>query len=165
MRKLLLFTVIFSIFVIGGCKKNQDVPVNKYGVNITDIQTIDKAGYDKLKEENKDKIILFNFFGSWCPPCKAETPYFIDVYEKYKNDNFLIVGLSVDPNKEDAIEFVNRYGITYPVYIADISLQNDFKIRNIPTTLIVKDGMLVRSFPGQIPENLLIQMAKTGRKE
>ena len=136
MKKLLLLTTVFTLLFIGACKKTQDGPLNKYGVNITSIESIDKVGYDRLKEENKDKIILFNFFGSWCPPCKAETPYFIDVYEKYKDKNFLIVGLSVDPIKEDAIEFVNKYGITYPVFLADRSLQDAFKIKNIPTTLI-----------------------------
>lgn len=107
------------------------------------IQTVTKGFIDQLKEEHKGKVMIVNFFASWCPPCRGETPDFVAAYEKHKAENFVIVGLSVDKKPEDAAKFVEEFKITYPVYLADGALGSEMSIGTIPTSLIYKpDGKL-----------------------
>jgi len=108
-----------------------------------DIKTVSAGFVDQLKEEYKGKTMIVNFFASWCPPCRGETPDFIAAYEKHKDDNFVIVGLSLDKKPEEAVDFIKEFGITYPVYHADGSLGSQMNINTIPTSIIYKpDGKL-----------------------
>ena len=107
------------------------------------IETVSAGFIEKIKEEHKGKTIIVNFFASWCPPCRGETPDFIAAYEKHKNDNFIIIGLSVDKKQKDAVKFINEFKVTYPVYHADSSLGAEMSIGTIPTSIIYKpDGKL-----------------------
>ena len=107
--------------------------------------------------------MLINFFGSWCAPCKAETPDFIEVYEKYKDKNFVIIGLAVDNNVNDAIEFVNNFGVTYPVFQANEELIKYFRVGPIPTSLLFdKNGKYMNQFIGYMDKSIAIQIAELG---
>ncbi len=122
-------------------------------------------GYEKIMAENKGKVILLNFFGSWCPPCKLETPGFVKAYNENKDKNFIIIGIAVDKNQEDIKKFIDEYKITYPVYQADESLIRYFNIGPIPTSFIFhKDGTLLQSFVGFISEAILTQIVALGEK-
>lgn len=162
MKKLVIILVICCFFVLGCGKKKEtsQVPL------ISDISIIDIAAYDKLKEENKGKLVIINFFASWCPPCKLETPDFVSVYNDYKDKNFVIVGISIDDNKHDAIDFVNEFGVTYPVYIADPTLRKKFGVSKVPTNFVYSnDGELANIIEGMISGSMLRRMAELAAGE
>lgn len=169
MKKYLL--VIFSLLlitVIAGCNKkeessSQNKQVSAKG-NIQSMQVLNVEDYGKMMKEHIGKIVLVNFFGSWCPPCKAETPDFVEVYEKYKDkNNFVIIGIAVDDDQSKAIEFVNTYGVTYPVYQADRSLLSYFAISPIPTSFVFgKDGNLIDSMVGYMSKDIVERIAQFG---
>lgn len=161
MKKIhLLAAILFILPLFTGCKNEKaDMP----SPIINDMQVMDKNLYNKIKEENKGKIVLINFFASWCPPCKMETPDFVDVYNQYKDKNFIIIGVSGDDNKKNAVDFVNRYGIEYPVYIADKSFQAYYGVSKYPTTFLLdKGGKLVDIYEGMLTKDYLIQLAAAG---
>lgn len=175
MKKYLL--VIFSLLLIltvFGCNKkdestnqqtgnsqNQQAPAK---VNVQSMKVLNVEDYKLMMQEHKGKIVLLNFFGSWCPPCKAETPDFVQVYEKYKDkNNFIIIGIAVDDDQSKALEFVNTYGVTYPVYQADRSLLSYFAINPIPTSFVFdKDGNLLDSMVGYISKDIVERIAQFG---
>jgi peroxiredoxin len=64
------------------------------------------------------KVILLNFWATWCPPCRREIPAFIDLYDKYRDKGFIIVGMALD-SKQNAIDFVDPMGINYPILIGE----------------------------------------------
>jgi len=70
-----------------------------------------------IKEWN-GKVILLNFWATWCPPCRHEIPGFIKMYNKYKTKGFTIVGIALD-TKQNAIDFLDPMGINYPVLVAE----------------------------------------------
>ncbi len=106
MKKLLLMMLLLSLFcVMTGCNKNQNstsssnAPVVSNGMEILNTER-----FKSVLQEHSGKVILVNFFGSWCPPCKAETPDFVQVYEKYKDKNkFVIIGIAVDQNQAKSL--------------------------------------------------------------
>ena len=94
----------------------------------------------------KGKTVVINFWATWCGPCRAEIPGFIEVYEKYKSKGLEIVGVSVDEGGwSDVKPFVKEYKIDYPVVLATKKVEKEYgNIDAIPTTFIVdKNGFIV----------------------
>jgi thiol-disulfide isomerase/thioredoxin len=96
------------------------------------------------------KVILLNFWATWCGPCRAEIPDLIQLQNKYR-DRLQILGLVVDDDDQDAIkEFVEKFGINYPVAIAS----NDTRIQYggiaaLPTSFVLDaEGRIVQKHEG-----------------
>jgi len=154
MRKLLsvVFLLLFTIIVVGCGDSDVKAPESNRAVMGID-------GLDKIKAEHAGKVILVNFFASWCPPCRAEVPDFVKVYGKLKDKNFVIIGLSVDEKKSALEQFVVEQKIPYPVYFADPALSRKYGIQTIPTNIFYgADGQLAEIKIGQISEKFIEDM-------
>ncbi len=166
MKKLLLMMLLLSLFcVMTGCNKNQNSTSSSNATVVSNgMEILNTERFKSVLQEHSGKVILVNFFGSWCPPCKAETPDFVQVYEKYKDKNkFVIIGIAVDQNQANVLQFVKDFGITYPVYQADTSLLEYFQINPIPTSFLFdKDGSLLDSMVGYMSRNIVEQIAQYG---
>jgi thiol-disulfide isomerase/thioredoxin len=96
------------------------------------------------------KVILLNFWATWCGPCRAEIPDLIQLQNKYK-DRLQILGLVVDDDDQDAIkEFVEKFGINYPVAIAtDDTRMRYGGIAALPTSFVLDaEGRIVQKHEG-----------------
>lgn len=94
----------------------------------------------------KGKTVVVNFWATWCGPCRAEIPGFMEVYEKYKSKGLEIVGISLDEGGwSDVGPFVKQLNIPYPVVLGNSKVAEQYgNIDAIPTTFIVdKDGHIV----------------------
>lgn len=94
----------------------------------------------------KGKTVVLNFWATWCGPCRAEIPGFIQVYDKYKSRGLEIVGISLDEGGwGDVKPFVKKYAIPYPVVLGNNTVAEQYgNIEAIPTTFIIdKDGLVV----------------------
>jgi len=112
----------------------------------------------------KGKLVLVNFWATWCGPCRAEIPAFIDMYEQYKDKGLEIVGISVDDNGWSEVKpFVEKYKINYPVVLDNGSVARAYgNISAIPTTFIVdKEGNLVDRHIGLMKREMLESLIKS----
>ena len=103
----------------------------------------------------RGKVVVVNFWATWCGPCRAEIPGFVDVYEKYKSKGLEIVGISLDEGGwHDVKPFVKEYNISYPVVLGNNRVARDYgNIDAIPTTFIVdKHGNIVSRHIGYMKE-------------
>ncbi len=100
------------------------------------IENIDTGEFLSLINENKGKLILVNFFASWCPPCVKEVPDFVKITKEYSADEILIIGLSVDVDKESLQRFIKEQNVNYPVYYASKELAASYKVMAIPRNII-----------------------------
>ena len=103
----------------------------------------------------KGKIVLLNFWATWCGPCKAEIPIFVELQEKYQED-LVIVGFSVDDTADKAKAFADEYQINYPILLGEgrEDVQDAYgPIWGIPASfLISKDGKVCRKHLGIAPK-------------
>ena len=106
----------------------------------------------------KGKAILVTFFATWCPPCLQEIPTLKLVHEKYGQQGFAVLALSVDEGGAGVVaQLVQRQKITYPVLMADRVTAKKFGgIPGVPTSFLVnKDGHVIKKYPGYVPRALL----------
>lgn len=92
----------------------------------------------------RGKVVFLNFWATWCPPCRMELPSMEKLYEKLRNQPFIIIGVNVDEADPNGVKnFVKNMNLTFPVLLDDGSVSKLYNINAIPTTIIIKkDGMI-----------------------
>ena len=105
--------------------------------------------------KDPNKVVLLNFWATWCGPCKAEIPGFIELQEKYK-DKLTIIGYSVDDTAELAKKYATEYKMNYPIVLGEgrEDVQDAYgPIWGIPASFIIsKDGKVCRKHMGIAPK-------------
>lgn len=156
MKKIFLknmLLIALSIFMVAGCDAAK--PGIKQGLkpkesasaapdfNLTTVVEGNKITLSALK----GKVVIINFWATWCRPCRKEIPGFIKIYERYKTKEVEIIGISLDRmSGGDMASFIQQYNINYPVVFGDNKVTEDYGgIRAIPTTFIVDKKGTIRS--------------------
>jgi len=103
------------------------------------------------------KIILLNFWATWCPPCRQEIPYLNELYKLYKKDGLEVIGIALDRGGPEAVQkFVEKMKVEYINLMADEAVVEAFSnipgmgpIQGIPITFIIdRKGQICRRFLG-----------------
>ena len=140
-----------------------------YTFNISNINDVNHTVTIENKDINisnvSERIIVLNFFATWCPPCQGQLPYLVDLQKKYEGKLF-IAGLLVNdtPDKEALESFLKEYGVDY--FVASSSQNDDLaqlaieklhlpKDLPIPITVLFKDGHYYSHYEGAVPVEML----------
>lgn len=128
--------------------------------------TIVKEGNNFTLDNLKGKVVIFDIFATWCPPCRAEASHLASLQSKYKDD-LVIAGVSIqkDLTAADIVEFKNEHGANYMMLVSDENRKLAFSIAStldglesdfpIPLMVMYKDGKLVNYYVGATPEEFI----------
>ena len=159
MKHMLSISVVLVVFLFTACaaqsEKRQKAP--NFSLQTQNGKVIELS---KLK----GKVVLMNFWATWCPPCRAEIPDLIEVYNTYKSKGFEIVGIALDEDGWSKVApYIEEVKINYPVVLGSTKVVQQYGgIEAIPTTFIVdKKGYIVASQVGLVSKELLEQKLKS----
>ncbi|BBD07358.1 TlpA family protein disulfide reductase [Desulfovibrio ferrophilus] len=106
----------------------------------------------ELVAKEQGRVVVINFWASWCGPCRREFPALKKLRTRFKDSELLLLGVSLDFDREMYTEFVTAQRFAYPVRLGDSQIMNDMNIEAIPKTLIFDmDGNLAQNHDGPAP--------------
>ena len=111
-------------------------------------------------EDLRDKVVMLDFWASWCQPCRDEAPALAQVYREYRERDVEFVGINLWDNPGDAELFLQQEGHEYPNGIdAEGKIAISYGVRGIPEKFFIsRDGVIARKFTGPMNPDLLRQI-------
>ena len=171
-KVLSVFMILFLTAGIWGCQKTAESkePVYQADDNTSGLETRnndDLAPDFTLKltngkniklSDHKGKIVIIDFWATWCAPCRRGIPDLVEIQNKYQKD-VLIIGISLDnETKPDVVPFIEQFKINYPVAYATMEVYQAYgNIESIPTSFIVdQTGKIVDKHVGLVNKSVYI---------
>lgn len=151
-KNLIYLCCLSLIFVLSAANGAQAVvpPWEIEGLRakeIPDFQIKDITGKTITNKELQGKVVLLNFWATWCRPCAQEMPAFERLYQRYKDKGLVIVGISVDSETDFVKNFLKKISVTFPIAVDTKSeVANAYKVFTYPTTFLVDRHGVVQDF-------------------
>ena len=127
-------------------------PAPRFTVALFSRGTFDTADY-------RGRVLVVNFWASWCIPCRAEAPRLQHTWERYRSRGVVVVGVNIQDEENAAREFLREFGQTFPTGM-DLSgrISIDYGVYGIPETFIIdQQGRIVYKHVGEISEQILVE--------
>lgn len=122
-----------------------------------DFVLFDIYGNERSLSDYKGKVVILDFWTTWCPPCKAEIPHFIELYRDYKKRGFEMIGIALDWNADRVVRpFVEKNGINYTVLLGKEEVTDLYGgIISIPTTFVIdRQGKIRNKYVGYVDKEV-----------
>jgi thiol-disulfide isomerase/thioredoxin len=131
---------LVGVFFLPHCGKEKK-PQSALAPDFT-LKTLD--GPEIALSQLKGKVVLLDFWATWCGPCRESTPHLIQLYKTHHENGFELIGMSVDKGDEKVVRnFVHSMDIPYPIVIAPEELVRNYRVTGIPTTFLIdKEGKI-----------------------
>jgi peroxiredoxin len=119
---------------------------------------ISLAGY-------RGKVVVLDLWATWCPPCRVEIPFLVELYEEHKDAGLVVIGIGLDDGGAKVLKpFVEQYGVTYPVLVGNREVGQRYQVRGIPTTFVIdRNGRIAAKHLGFRPSDADVMRAEVAR--
>ncbi len=158
---IVLALVVLMVTLASGFRRDpRDIRTGTIGdpAPAFDLERLDEPGRVRLADF-RGKVVVVNFFASWCIPCKEEAPHLIRAWERYRTSDVMFVGIVYQDEPAAARDFHDRMGQTWPIAMDDQGRTAfGFGVFGIPETFFVRpDGVIEGRHIGPITEATLIR--------
>jgi peroxiredoxin len=122
-----------------------------FALKDVDGKALDLADY-------RGKVVLLDYWATWCVPCRSEIPHFVEFQDKYASQGFQVMGISMDDGPQPVQEFYKQFKMNYPVAMGTTQLAESYGgILGLPVTFLVgRDGKIAAKYVG-LTETSVIQ--------
>ena len=143
--------VAIAAFSLGGGETNKPIEIPATPVMSSSVQ--------KSLEAYRGKVVVLDFWATWCGPCRTEIPGLIELQKKYRDQGVEIIGVSLDPitpggGASAVAPFMKSYGINYTILMVDSqAAMNGYDVsKGIPTKYVLdREGKVVKTYVGARP--------------
>ena len=139
-------------------------PAPEFSLKDSDGRTVKLADF-------KGKVVLLNFWATWCGPCKIEIPWFAEFEQKYKDRGFAIIGVAMDDEGWEVVKpYVAKSKINYRIVIGNDDVAASYGgVDSLPTTMIIdQDGRITSTHVGLVSksnyEDEIVKLLNTGKR-
>jgi|ATLU01.1.fsa_nt_gi peroxiredoxin len=103
-----------------------------------DFSLLDIAGKAHGLSDYRGRVLIVNFWATWCPPCREEMPSMQRAWEQLRDDNVVILGINVGEDKEAILRFTAEYPVTFPLLMdQDSRVSNEWSVLGLPSTFAI----------------------------
>ncbi len=158
----LFISAILFFFIINNT--NGEPEEGPYPPNYKTVNSADMVNLSDFK----GKVVILDFWATWCPPCRKGIPDLVELKKEFKNKDFEIIGISLDTftrggaTKNDVIPFIKDYRINYPIVVGNPQIAQQYGgVRSIPTSFVIdKQGYIVSYYQGLIEKEQYLKDIK-----
>jgi len=135
-----------GFFLLPQCGKEKESPAGL----APDFTLKTLAGQEITLSRLKGKVVLLDFWATWCGPCRESIPHLIQLYSHYRENGFELVGMDVDKGDVETVrKFVKSMDIPYPIVVAPDDVVKSYRVNSIPATILIdKEGNIRERITG-----------------
>jgi cytochrome c biogenesis protein CcmG/thiol:disulfide interchange protein DsbE len=159
-EKLTVLFLFLGVAILFGCAKTAQEKNPNPGF---DFDLPDLNGKIVSLQDFEGKVLVINFWATWCPPCEEEMPKLNQLQQKYKKNDLVVIGIALDKDSLDLVEpFVRKKGIEYPILKGNEEILKNLRdFAGVPTTLIVdQNGDIKKKYDGSFDKDDLEKSLK-----
>jgi peroxiredoxin len=153
------FSLLGLTLLLTGCQTDASAPAP----TATSRPPAPDFALETLAEETvrlsdfKGRVVLVNFWASWCPPCRDEMPALEAYYQDHKDEGLVILGVNVKDSKGAITAFLEEHTVSFPIVLdRDAKTAGMYDITGLPTTVFVdREGMVIGTWPGMVTKTFL----------
>lgn len=170
--KFIVVGLVFALAVLPGCGgRDEDAGRDEAAVeggastaDATEIGTTegkfpppidlpDLAGNNVTLADFEGKVVVLDLWATWCPPCRQEIPFLVELYDDLKDDGLVVVGVGLDEGGAGVLKpYAEANGVTYPILVGHRGVQDAYGVTGIPTTFFIgRNGRIASKHVGYHP--------------
>jgi|SRR5271157_4611480 len=152
-KRILIYGIValclLGLYVAGRRTAQRPKPTAS-GNAAPDFTVTDIDGKKLSLSDYRGKVVLLDFWATWCTPCRAEIPAFVEMQQKYGPQGFQVVGISMDDDAKPVKEFYRQFNMNYPVALGDDKLAQSFGgVLGLPVNFIIdREGRIHAKYLG-----------------
>ncbi len=147
LRPRLLFLILTAVGLVG-CNQHSASPpqpkdpviaAGEVGSRLPDFSVKDLHGHPLSSADLQGRVVLVDFWATWCQPCKKEMPGYQKLLDRYGSRGFVVIGFKFDTMRdmEDPLQFASKIGVCYPLAVGTEDVKQRFGgIEGLPTTML-----------------------------
>ena len=165
MRKAVLIVValilVFAVYKISrrGSGPAKPGPSSVVHSVAPDFSLQDLNGQPLELASYRGKVVILDFWATWCAPCRGEIPHFVEFQDKYRDQGLQVIGISMDDGPKPVREFYQEFKMNYPVALGNEKVAEAYGgVLGLPVTFLIgRDGRVAAKYVGEVQMSTLQQ--------
>lgn len=131
-------------------------PVSSVSRPAPDFTLNQLSGQPLTLSDFRGKVVLLDFWATWCEPCRVETPFLVDLQNKYRDQGLQIIGISMDDTPDPVPAFVREFKINYPVVMGNAKIGEEYGgVLGLPIAFLIdREGRIQKKHIGATEESI-----------
>ncbi len=151
-------TLLFAFVLVIGVTLTRQLETQPTSGVAADFSLTTYDGTDFRLSEQRGKVVIINFWASWCGPCRSEAPVLQNIWEMYQDRGVEVIGVAYVDIDKNAVAFIEEFGLTYPNGPdIELKISDAYRIQGVPETFVIdQNGSIAQFFLGEITSAKLI---------